>query len=63
MLLRQSNNVVVVGTDVDLIILLSKRSHHSNTYLSNLVIFIVSFNRFNGFHNTSTLILKERHLN
>ena len=34
MLLRQSNNVVVLGTDVNLIILLSKRSHHSNAYLS-----------------------------
>ena len=33
MLLRQSNNVVVLGTDVNLIIL-SKRSHHSNAYLS-----------------------------
>ena len=26
--------MVVVGTDVNLIILLSKRSHHSNAYLS-----------------------------
>ena len=34
MLLRQSTNVVVVGTDVNLIILLSKRFHHSNAYLS-----------------------------
>ena len=33
MLLRQSTNVVVVGTDVNLIILLSKRSHHSNAYM------------------------------
>ena len=36
MLLRQSkvlsdtDNVVIVGTDVNLLILLSKRSHHSN---------------------------------
>ena len=32
MLLRQSDtdNVVVVGTDVNLLILLSKRSYHSN---------------------------------
>ena len=34
MLLRQSNNVVVLGNDVNLIILLSKRSHHSNAYVS-----------------------------
>ena len=34
MLLRQSNNVVVLGTDVNLIILLSKRSHHSTAYVS-----------------------------
>ena len=34
MLFRQSNNVVVLGTDVNLIILLSKRSHHSNAYVS-----------------------------
>ena len=35
MLLRQSDtdNVVVVGTDVNLLILLSKRSHHSNAQL------------------------------
>ena len=29
--LSDTDNVVVVGTDVNLLILLSRRSHHSNT--------------------------------
>ena len=64
--LSDTGNVVVVGADVNLLILLSKRSYHSNAYCCvNLepVIFIVPFNRLNGFHNTSTSIQKERHLN
>ena len=55
--LSDTDNVVVVGrTDVNLLILLSKRSHHSSAYSCvnlELVIFIVPFNRLNGFHNTT----------
>ena len=64
--LSDTDNVVDVRTDVNLLILLSKRSYHSNAYSCvhlELVIFIVPFNRLNGFYNTSTLIQKERHLN
>ena len=41
--LSDTDNVIVVGTGVNLLILLSKRS--------------VPFNRLNGFHNTSTSII------
>ena len=41
--LSDTDNVVVVGTDVNLIILLSKRSYHSNAYSCvNLELDIVS---------------------
>ena len=63
--LSDTDNVVVVGTDVNLLILLS------NVFIIampscvslELVIFIVPLNRLNGFHNTSTSSLKVRHLN
>ena len=63
--LSDTDNVVVVGTDINLLILLAKRSIIAMPSCVNLelVIFIVPFNRLNGFHNTSTSILKERHLN
>ena len=75
MLLRQSNcqiltmrycgTVVVVEADVNLLILFGNVLIIAMPSCVNLelVIFTVPFNRLNGFHNTSTSILKERHSN
>ena len=60
MLLRQSDtdNVVVVGADVNLLIIAMPSCVNLE-----LILFIVPLDCLNGFHNTSTSILKERYLN
>ena len=63
--LSDTDNVVVVGTDVNLFTCFRNVLIIAIPSCVNLelTIFIVPFNRLNGFHNTSTSILKERHLN
>ena len=56
--LSDTDYVVVVGADVNVLIIAMPSCVNLE-----LVIFIVPFNRLNGFHNTSTSILKEKHLN